>query len=229
MRPARAALGLCGLLAAVTIGAAGCYAPNPANGTLRCGGPNHVTCPEGYSCAGDGTCWKGSAGRDGGGGGASGAGGSGGGGASGMRDAGCGTSTDAGRVERFVGHWLFSAGATNVVTCSDQPNMPRTTSLLGDYLDVVPGVGSDLSTSYYCTWSLAVDNSGSSTTLLAGQSCQVTANDGTKFTWHGAAFKLMTADGFCGTLSASINADFVAPDNSTGTCMLVISGPLTKQ
>lgn len=41
--------GLCSLVA-------GCFAPKYSNGSLRC--ESGTTCPDGYHCAPDNTCWK---------------------------------------------------------------------------------------------------------------------------------------------------------------------------
>jgi hypothetical protein len=35
----------------------GCFAPRPADGTVRCS-PGEHACPEGYRCAADDTCWR---------------------------------------------------------------------------------------------------------------------------------------------------------------------------
>ena len=50
-------------LAACTAVAAGCYRPSPPNGALLCSMDGQ--CPEGYRCAGDGTCWRNGEGPDG--------------------------------------------------------------------------------------------------------------------------------------------------------------------
>jgi hypothetical protein len=50
----------------VLVAAAGCYRPSPPNGALLCSADGQ--CPEGYHCAGDGTCWRTGADVDAGGG-----------------------------------------------------------------------------------------------------------------------------------------------------------------
>lgn len=179
--------------------AAGCYAPNPASGTLKCG-PN-FSCPEGYTCAADNTCWKSS------GGGSTGTGGTG------------GTVTP----ETFVNHWVFDATSTLSIMCSD--NSMSTKSLKDDFVDVYGGVASDLIASYYCDWDMTVN--GNKANIVANQSCSSTdMASGTQFTWYGDAFTLQTSDGKKATLQATISADYVDVDTTTGSCTLRIAGTL---
>ncbi len=40
------------------LGMAGCFTPNPDNGTVKCGTDAQRPCLAGYYCYSDGTCWK---------------------------------------------------------------------------------------------------------------------------------------------------------------------------
>jgi hypothetical protein len=182
--------------------ALGCYSPNPTSGNLRCG--TNQSCPEGYTCADGRTCWK-------------------------KGEAPTCVATGA-SITKFVNHWNFSPTSTIVISCSDGSS--STQSLMGDFLDVNPGLVGDLTASYYCDWDMRVP-AGNSAVICPGQSCDsVDSASGTMFTWHGDAFTFTTADGVTATLTAMISANFVDPPtapvpNQTGTCNLRINGTLT--
>ncbi len=181
-------------LSAVALAACG-YAPKFENGTLHC---SQDTCPKGYMCVADKTCWSNGSlpGQD-------------------------LTAND------FVGHWLFASGSTSTITCSDAPTKPVTKPLV-DYVDFTRGGVTELAGSYYCDWNLTLDVPPSETTIAPGQSCMTTNADGSRFTWHGQKFQFRTSDGTNGQLQAEIGSEFVDKNNATGTCLVKISGTLTN-
>jgi hypothetical protein len=190
------------LVATALLAGAGCYSPNPQSGKLRCG--LNFACPEGYMCKDGQTCWKAS-----------------------ESPTGTGGTGGGGQFANFTGTWIFGSNAKNVVTCSDRPTTPSTTSLANDYVDITEGVGADLLGQYYCDWDLNVV--GTTTAIVPGQSCMTTTMDQTVFTWHGDGFNFTTTDGKTATLSAPLSADYQDTTGATGTCTLMITGSLTKQ
>jgi hypothetical protein len=238
------------------------YAPNPKSGTLLCSETTPKQCPEGYDC--DGTfCTKkgeadagmtGVAGQTGaaGAGGKAGTGGTGGkagtGGAGGTGGtAGTGGTGDAAGAAvptaKFVGHWVFDAGSTENVTCSDGSN--KDNALAGDYVDVAlnTALGANvISASYFCDWNLNVGPAGQGTVIRPGQSCSRNVTDAstgvTKFTWHGTTFTFGTTDGKTATLVSMIGVEFIddptktgcspTTTSCTGTCTIKLTGTLTN-
>jgi hypothetical protein len=118
---------------------------------------------------------------------------------------------------KFVGHWVYQTGSTEMVACSDGSN--QTNPLANDYVDVMLTSAGMLSGSYFCDWVLT-PGPLDGTVLKAGQSCSRNVTDPktgtTRFTWHGTTFNLKTADGKTGTLSATIGVDYVDDATVTG-------------
>jgi hypothetical protein len=234
------------LAAGLALVAAACaYSPNPESGKLFCAADR--SCPEGYQCQADGKCYKKGAATSGSGGAVGTGGATGADAGADHGSAGGTTSTDAGadRVSpldagacpltsgtpaaKFVGHWLYAATATNMVTCSDGSS--STMSLAMDYVDVSLGAstGVDLQASYYCTWNMMLGGGGNSASAISGQSCPYTdPANGTMWVWHGDSFVFSTSDGCSGSVMAAISADFKDAAGATGTCTIKVSGPLTK-
>jgi hypothetical protein len=202
---------LLGLVAACT------YSPDPVSGTLQCG--PRQSCPRGYECRPDGTCWKpGETPRDGGF----------------ERPAGmdAGARRDVSRdlqpgIINFVGRWTFTDGTLHI-ECSDNTVDNR---FLGpsdagpaDYLDVDVGDFSDLIVSYYCAWD--VDVAGTQTVVLPDQSCS-SASGGTTFVWSAETFTLSTQNGQMGTVTSNIEATYTDA-NGPGTCSLQVNGSVRR-
>jgi hypothetical protein len=129
-------------------------------------------------------------------------------------------STDS----KFVGHWVFQAGSSETVSCSD--GSTRTTDLATsgpmstpDYVDIVV-TSMVLNASYFCDWQLGVGPAGNATVIKAGQSCSRNVNDATTglthFTWHGTTFTFKTDDSKTGTLTSTIAVDYVDDPAKTG-------------
>jgi hypothetical protein len=154
------------------------------------------SCPAGYQCRRDlNTCW----------------------------------STAPGAVvpsaENFPGHWVFTAGSTVTISCTDGSMSSK--PLTDDFVDVAVGTTTDLSGSYYCDWDLVLNADKTATTIPAGQSCMTTdPAKGTVFTWHGIKFAFATSDGRTATLSAEVSSDYVDKGGVTGSCSIKISGTL---
>ena len=230
------------VLTAIPLLAARCctYAPDPVSGTLHCGPSS--SCPTGNTCAADQTCWKdgetpsGAAGTSG----AAGAGAAGTSGAAGAAG-GAGGMVTTGPAS-FVGHWVYQAGSTENVSCTDMTQ--SSPSLAGDYVDVVLDAGT-LTATYFCAWNVDLDSNMTTTVIRSGQSCSRTMTDSTTgdithLTWHGTAFTMKTTDAATATLQATIAADYIddprtcGPTSSmpttscTGTCSIKIDGTLVK-
>jgi hypothetical protein len=126
-------------------------------------------------------------------------------------------------TSKFVGHWVFAAGSTELVSCVDGSN--RTTDLgagtMPDFLDIGDTNGT-LDGNYFCDWSLKVGPAGNATLLnpVTGQMCSRNLTDAktgvTKWTWHGTTFTFKTDDGKAGSLVATIGADYVDDTSKTG-------------
>jgi hypothetical protein len=235
----RAPLFTVALLALLVASATRCaYSPNPDNGTLQCGTGD--SCPDGYRCvtAGSGkTCWKngetptGTAGTSGG---------AGQGGTTGAAGTGAAGTTVLPSGANFVGRWIFLAGSTETVSCTD--NSTTMPVIVDDYMDVTQN-GTTIVEDYFCPWNENLNVTATGTTIRAGQSCSRTSSDATtgttKFTWHGTTFNMSTLDGKSATLAATVGSDYLKDASKTGcgpnatvactgTCTIMINGSLGK-
>jgi hypothetical protein len=122
-------------------------------------------------------------------------------------------------TDKFVGHWVFAAGSSELVSCIDGSN--KTTDLTNDYVDMTL-VTDTLHGNYFCDWLLAPGPAGNATVLrpVVGQMCSRTVTDPktgmTKFTWHGMTFTFKTDDGKAGTLVSTVGVDYVDDSSKTG-------------
>lgn len=213
------------------------YAPDPASGTLRCGPSS--SCPKGYSCASDQTCWKDGTSPSGAAG--SGAAGSGaaGSGAAGSGVAGSGAAGSPVGDPAFVGHWIYQTGSKETVSCSD--GSTKDNDLTSDYVDVALNSGT-LTATYFCAWIVTLDSNMTTTVIRAGQSCSRNTTDATTgithFTWRGTSFAMKTTDAKTATLQSTIGVDYLDDATKTGcgptttpcagTCTIQIVGTLDK-
>jgi hypothetical protein len=192
------------------------YSPDFASGTLLCGPAR--SCPKGYECRLDGTCWKrGETQRDGGFDRPI------------LPDA---LPRDVNREVRpgltnFVGLWTFTQGTLHI-ECSDMSvdNQPLGPTDAGpaDYLVADVGVNADLIVSYYCRWDVNV--AGGQTVVLPGQSCS-SSSGGTNFTWSATSMTLSTQDGQTGTVTSTIAATYTDA-MGPGTCTLQVNGSVRR-
>jgi hypothetical protein len=219
MRPGARAFAVVSWLGLAALATPGCYAPDVASGTLRCG--TGGSCPAGYSCrTEDKTCWK-----------------------DGEKAAMGPQGGDVGLA--FEGHWLFVEPAMNVTTCNDGSRVPR--SLKDDWIDVTAGGKGDFSASYYCDWDLNIAPNGKSATLDSAASCNQDDRDDvtdavtTRFVWTGKSFTFTKTGAASAVVNAEVGAAYTKVLNCTapgtcvpcvtgctGTCTIMISGPLTK-
>jgi hypothetical protein len=205
-------------LSVLAFSVSACYSPNLPSGMLKCG-PS-ASCPDGYRCLdADQTCWKN--------------------GESPTNDAGGGS--DAGIFtpgpEAFVGHWIYQAGSTENVTCTDGSD--KTNDLATDYVDVALN-GTTLTATYFCAWNVTLDSKMTSTVLAPGQSCARDMTDATTglthFMWHGTTFTMTMTSATMATLKATIGENVVDDPTKTGcgptttpcagTCTIKIDGTL---
>jgi hypothetical protein len=183
-----------GALALTMLAVACVYSPKFENGTLHCG-PG-ASCPKGYECHADDTCYA--------------------------KGASTGGTPS---VDNFPGHWVFQAGSTRKISCSD--GSVDSKGIMDDYVDVASAGGTALVGSYYCDWDLEISADLTKTSLtLVGQSCSTMAASGTKFIWHGQEFKFETSDGSSGKLTAKITSEYTTSDLKVGTCTVELSGTL---
>jgi hypothetical protein len=141
--------------------------------------------------------------------------------------------------DKFVGHWVYQAGSTETVSCSDTST--KTNDLSGDFVDVAIK-NTVLTASYFCDWAVTLGPAGDATVIKPGQSCSQTVNDMTTgmtmFTWHGTTFTLHTLEGKTATLNATIGVNYLDDATKTscatstmgcaGTCTIEITGKLQK-
>jgi hypothetical protein len=130
-------------------------------------------------------------------------------------------SATASPDSKFVGHWVYQTGSTEMVACSDGSD--KTNDLTGDYVDITlvsstPTV--TLDGSYFCDWNLAIGPQGNATIIKPNQSCSRNVTDAktgvTHFTWHGTTFVFRTDDGKTGTLNSMIGVDYIDDPSKTG-------------
>lgn len=189
------------LLAAAlsTLAAGGCgYSPNPVSGTLACGPA--ASCPEGYMCVSDGTCWRGGG------------------------PSTCGTTP----AEKLIGSWLFVPPSRRQIVCTNGQTDTDTNWM--DYFDVQAGGSAALRAFYYCDLDLDIGATGATVLRPGGScSAQDTTDPAgpVTYTWTPAIFTLSTTDGCTGSLAASIpyTATTAAGLNS---CTMDFTGTLTK-
>jgi hypothetical protein len=200
-------------VAALLLGGACQYSPEIESGKLKCSSPGSE-CPEGFSCT-DGLCYKAGEGPGAGGHGGSGAGGRGGSGGGGDL------------AGKFLGHWVFGSPTPQTIACSGGVTMNG--NLAGDFIDVVRSTPADLSTHYYCDWSLNADSTGAKAILVPGTSCSGTDpyNPTITYTWHGERFTIASTGANTATLDASIPYDYVLAGANV-SCTMTITSSMTK-
>jgi hypothetical protein len=130
-------------------------------------------------------------------------------------------SATASPDNKFLGHWVYQTGSTEMVACSDGSD--KTNDLTNDYVDislVSAGPPVTLDGSYFCDWNLLIGPAGNATIIKPSQSCSRNVTDAktgvTHFTWHGTTFTFKTDDGKTGTLTSMIGVDYVDDQAKTG-------------
>src|SRR4051812_37487317 len=105
--------------------------------------------------------------------------------------------------DKFIGRWMFGSPSPQAITCVDGDNMSH--DLAGDFIDVATMGAAQLSTFYYCTWTLNVNAAGTATVIVPGTTCSAAepAVPGLSYTWRGETFTVTTTDGHTATLNAS--------------------------
>jgi hypothetical protein len=139
---------------------------------------------------------------------------------------GAGGST--GSTALLLGHWASNPNVTTRVrVCTDTTNE---TVFWDDFLDILPGTASALTTNYYCDWNLDVNAGGTATTIRPAQTCTHPAagDPTTMFTWHGMTLTLTTTNGTSGTLDMSLPYEYTTTTGS-GSCTMHFTGPMNKQ
>jgi hypothetical protein len=197
------------VVAALLLGAGCRYSPDIESGTLKCSAAGE--CPEDFICGTDGFCYK-----PGGGPGAGGHGGGGGGGSGGGDPS-----------SKFLGRWTFGSPTPQTIVCT--PGGPMNGNLAGDFIDITRGSTADLSTHYYCDWSLNVDPTGNKAVLVAGTSCNGPDpyNPTIAYTWHGERFTITSTGANTATLDASVPYEYVLAGAAI-SCTMTITSTMTK-
>ena len=139
---------------------------------------------------------------------------------------GAGGSSGA-NITLLMGHWVSDKNATTRVrVCTDGTNE---TMFWDDFLDLLPGSTSALTTNYYCDWNMDVNAGGTATTIRPGIMCSAPAagDPSTTFTWHGMTLTLTTTNGSSGTLDMSLPYDYTTTSGS-GSCTMHFTGPMNK-
>jgi hypothetical protein len=202
MRAPAAARIIGSLWLALSCGALSCaYSPDFAGGQLQCG--SKQSCPKGYSCASDNTCWK---------------------------DGTAPTSpNDFNGTWTFTGGTLDVSCTDG---SSDHRALKGDANNSADFI-IVNQSGSSLSANYFCDWSLTLPSGGNTGTAPLGQSCTETTTDSTgtimtTYTWSALAFTF-TLDGSDSATSAGhVSGPFTDSTGVAGTCDVTFSGPLSK-
>jgi hypothetical protein len=179
------------------------YSPDFANDQLQCGAGK---CPKGYSCAADNKCWK-----------------------DGESPADAGNMPET-RLDNFIGTWRFNSGTLDG-TCTDGSVIHN--ALTADDFIVVSRAAVGLSLQYFCEtgWNLRLPAGSTTAVALAGQTCRQQTTSGginTTYNWTATALMFSTTDGRTATTSGHLQGPFTATDNTSGTCEIMFSGPLSK-
>lgn len=203
-------------------GAAACtYSPDFADDKLVCAPGN--SCPKGYSCASDNKCWK--------------IGDTPGGADAGTQhmDAGSDTGSTSDPRTGFVGTWTFTGGTLDVV-CTD--GSARHDPLTGDY--IVVGLGTTQSTvlaQYHCQtgWMLQLSGGNTMAVATSNQKCTEMTTDTTvtpavvtTFNWSAIMFTFTKTTATAASASGHLTGPFTGTDNSSGSCDVMFTGPMTK-
>jgi hypothetical protein len=212
------------VLTMLGLGGACTYAPDFANDQLVCGAGS--SCPKGYSCASDNKCWKigetpgGTGGTDGG---------------TPHMDASPDMPSTGDPRIGFVGTWTFTGGTLDV-TCSDGSS--RHDALTGDYM--VIGLGTAQSTvlaQYHCPtgWMLQLSSGNTMAVATPNQKCTEMTTDTTvtppvvtTFNWSEAAFTFTKTGATAASASGRLMGPFTGTDNTSGSCDVMFTGPMTK-
>jgi hypothetical protein len=129
---------------------------------------------------------------------------------------------------KFVGRWMFGSPTPQVITCADGGNMNN--DLTGDFIEVTNQGAAQLSTFYYCAWTLNLNAAGNATVIVPGTTCS--APEPTvpqlSYTWRGEAFTVTTNDGNTATLNASLPYDKVLAGAAAVPCTMTITSTMTK-
>jgi len=206
------------------------YAPDFANDKLTCA--TGAACPKGYFCAADNKCWKTGDTPGGGTGGTHGdAGGTGGA----HMDASADISSSDPR-DGFVGTWAFTGGTLNG-SCTDGSVVQRPLNA-GDYMVIVLGTtASTVLAQFYCQagWTMQLSGGNTMAVATSNQTCIQRTTDNTvnppvttAYTWSAVTFSITKTSATTGTSTGHFSGPFSASDNTSGTCDLSFSGPLTK-
>jgi hypothetical protein len=219
----------------VALGAMGSctYAPDFANDKLVCG--QDGTCPKGYTCAtSDNKCWKNGETPGGGTGGSDGGTHPGTGGA--HMDAGSDVPISNDPRTGFVGTWTFTGGTLNG-SCSDGSVVQRPLTST-DYMLITLGTtASTVLAQYYCQagWTMQLSSGNTMAVAPSNQTCVQRTTDNTvnppittAYTWSAVTFSFTKTGANTGMSTGHLMGPFAASDNTSGTCDLSFTGPLTR-
>lgn len=198
------------------------YAPDFASDKLVCGPGG--TCPKGYACATDNKCWKtGETPGDGGTGGA-------------HMDASSDIPTSNDPRVGFVGTWAFTGGTLDG-TCTDGSVVHRALTT-ADYMVINLGTtSSTVLAQYYCQngWTMQLSSGNTMVVATSNQMCTQRTTDNTvnppittSYTWSALTFSFTKTGAMTGTSTGRLMGPFTASDNTSGSCDLTFTGPLTK-
>jgi hypothetical protein len=206
------------------------YSPDFANDKLVCGAGQ--TCPKGYACATDNKCWKtgetpggGTGGSDGGVAGTGGA----------HMDAGSDVPSNDPRTG-FVGTWAFTGGTLSG-SCTDGSVVQRPLTST-DYMVITLGTtASTVLAQYYCQtgWTMQLSSGNTMAVATSNQMCTQRTTDNTvnppittAYTWSAVTFSFTKTGASTGMSTGHLMGPFTASDNTSGTCDLSFTGPMTK-
>ena len=136
----------------------------------------------------------------------------------------------------FVGTWVFTSGTLNG-SCTDGSVVQRPLTST-DYMVITLGTtASTVLAQYYCQTGWAMQLSGGNTMAVAtsNQMCTQRTTDNTvnppittAYTWSALTFSFTKTGAMTGTSAGHLMGPFTASDNTSGTCDLSFTGPLTK-
>jgi hypothetical protein len=188
------------LLAALLGGGACAYAPSLDNGSLQCA--EDQSCPKGYACASDFTCWKSGESPD---------------------------ITDP--LSLYAGTWTFGADGTLDANCTDGSATTSlqgiTIPVTESGSEVVASYYCDWNLHLAQDGSAVIDPGQSCMRTVM----DTTTNETFRYTWSGNAFTLDTADGLNATVSGHVSGPFTSSGGSSpssGSCDGTFSGSLKK-
>jgi hypothetical protein len=136
----------------------------------------------------------------------------------------------------FVGTWAFTGGTLSG-SCTDGSVVQRALTST-DYMVITLGTtASTVLAQYYCQtgWTMQLSSGNTMAVATSNQMCTQRTTDNsvnppitTAYTWSAVTFSFTKTGASTGMSTGHLMGPFTASDNTSGTCDLSFTGPMTK-